>query len=218
MDLAASTRTKVGKGLAALRKEGQLPGEVYGHGAKNVHVAVAAKEFAKTFKEAGMTTVITLVNGKEKLPVMVHDVQHDYLSGDIIHVDFHQIRMDEAITAKVPLEFVGDSKAVREQQAMVMKTMTEIEVEALPDHVPHTLKVDLTLLDELNKSVHVKDIVVPKGVKVLVDMDAVIATATPPVKEEEVAAPTETVDVTAIKTEGEVKKEEREAKKETVEK
>jgi hypothetical protein len=85
--------------------------------------------------------------------------------------------------------------------------------------MPHTLKVDLALLDELDKSVYVKDIAVPDGVKVLVDLETAVATATPPAKEEEVAAPaTETVDVTAIKTETEEKKEERDAKKEVAEK
>ena len=218
MDLTVTTREKLGKGLAALRKEGWIPAEVYGHGTTNGHLAVAAKVFLKTFKDAGTTTVLTLVNGAEKIPAMVHDVQRDYLSGEIVHVDFHQVRMDEVITAKVPLEFVGDSKALREQQAMVTKAMTELEVEALPAHIPHVLTVDLALLDELNKSIYVKDIVVPSGVKVLVDAETAVATATPPTKEEEVVAPAETVDVTAIKTEGEEKKEERDAKKEAVEK
>ena len=218
MELVVTTREKLGKGLAALRKEGWIPAEVYGHGTENAHITVSAKEFLKTFKDAGLTTVLTLMNGAEKIPAMVHDVQRDFLTGEVVHVDFRQVRMDEAITAKVPLEFAGESKAVREQQAMVMKAMTELEVEALPAHMPHALKVDLALLDELNKSIYVKDIVVPKGVKVLVDGETAVATATPPVKEEEVVAPAETVDVSAIKTEGEEKKEERDAKKEVVEK
>ena len=97
-----------------------------------------------------------------------------------------------------------------------MKSMTELEVEALPGDMPHSFTVDLALLDETGKSIHVKDIAMPKGVKVLADEEAVIASAVPPVKEEEVA-PVAAVDVTAIPTEGDEKKAERDAGKEKAE-
>jgi large subunit ribosomal protein L25 len=212
MELAVTNREKLGKGMNALRKEGLVPAELYGHGTENVHLSVSVKEFNKVFKEAGTSTVVTLASGKEKTPAIIHDVQHNFLSGEVDHIDFYQVRMDEAITAEVQLEFVGESKAAKEHQAMIMKTMTELEVEALPGDMPHVLTVDLSLLDEIGKSVHVKDIVVPKGVKVLVDAETVVATATPPTKEEEVVvAPV--VDVTAIPTEGEEKQAERAAGK-----
>src|SRR5690348_6513512 len=114
MELTATTREKLGKGLRALRREGFIPAELYGHGISNEHLSVPAKEFSKVFKAAGATTIVNLIIGKEKKPALIHDVQRDYLSGEVAHIDFHQVRMDEVITAKVPLEFVGESKAVRE--------------------------------------------------------------------------------------------------------
>lgn len=216
MELVVNNREKLGKGIRALRRDGFVPAELYGHGSKNVHLTVPAKEFGKVFKEAGATTVVNLVIGSEKKPVLIYHVQHNFLTGVVDHIDFYEVRMDEAITTKVPLEFVGESKAAREMQAMIMKNVTEIEVEALPGNMPHALTVDLSMLDEIGKSIHVKDIVVPKNVKVLADLEAVVASATPQTAEEEVvAAP---VDVTAIPTEGEEKKAVRDAGKEEEEK
>jgi len=132
MDLAVTSREITGKKVRSLRKEGLIPAELYGRGIKNVHLAVPAKDFNKVLKESGTTTVVTLMIGKEKRAAMIHDVGRDFLTGDIIHVDFHEIRMDEKITAKVPLEFTGDAPAVKEKGAVVNKSMSEIEVEALP--------------------------------------------------------------------------------------
>ncbi len=212
MDLAVKNREITGKKVKALRREGFIPAELYGHGLKNAHLAVVTKEFNKVFKEAGSNTVVTLVLENEKKPAIIHEVVRDYLTGDVEHVDFYQVKMDEKIKAKVPLEFVGEASAVKEKGAVINKTMLEIEVEAFPQDLPHRLTVDITPLDDLNKSIYVKDLVVPKGVELLVDLETAIATATPPAAEEEVKAE-ETVDVSAVKVETEEKKAERQTEK-----
>jgi large subunit ribosomal protein L25 len=213
MELAVTQREKLGKGMRLLRRDGFIPAELYGHGAENMHLSVRALEFGKVFKDAGATTVVSLVIGKVKKPALIYKVQRNFLTGAVDHIDFYQVRMDEAIRAKVPLAFIGESKAVKEHQAVITKAMNELEVEALPGDMPHVLQVDLSRLDELDTSIYVKDITVPKGVKVLVDAETAVATATPPMKEEE-AAPAPAADVAAIPTEGEEKKAEREAGKE----
>jgi large subunit ribosomal protein L25 len=211
MDLAVKSREIVGKKVKALRKEGLIPAELYGHGIKNSHLSVSAKDFNKIFKEAGMSTILTLLMDQEKRPAIIHEVSHDSVSGDVIHIDFHQVRMDEKIKAKVPVEFVGEAPAVKEKGAVVNKAIYEIEVEALPGDLPHKLVVDLSSLDDLNKSVYVRDIKVPKGVEILIQGDSAVATATPPAPEEEkVEVPS---DVTAVVVETEEKKAERQAEK-----
>ena len=211
MDLSVKTRTKLGKGVKALRKEGFIPAELYGHGLTNVHLSVPAKDFSKVFKAAGTSTIVTLNLETEKKPAIIHDVVRDAVSNDIAHIDFYQVRMDEKITAKVPIEFIGIAPAIKEKAAVINKSMSEIEVEALPNDLPHSLVVDLTALDDLNKSIYVRDLKLPKGVTVLVDLETAIATATPPAVEEVVApAP---VDVTDVKVETEEKKAERQAEK-----
>jgi large subunit ribosomal protein L25 len=212
MDLAVTPREITGKKVRALRNEGLVPAVIYGHGVPTTSVTVAAKDFAKVFKQAGSTTLVTLVGKTDKRPVMIHEVSRDSVSDEIIHVDFHQVRMDETIKAKVPLEFIGESPAVKEKGAVLNKAMSEIEVEALPHEMPHSLTVDLSVLVDINNSIHVKDIKRPKGVTFHIDENTAVATANEKAPEE-VAVVEEVVDVSAIKVEGEEKKAERQAEK-----
>lgn len=211
MDLAVTERTVLGKKVNALRREGFIPAELYGHGVPNVHLSVSAKEFAKAYAVAGENTVITLAVGKEKIPAIINHVERHYLSGKPASIDFYQVRMDEKITARVPIEFVGDSVAVKEKGAIINKSMVEIEVEALPNDLPHQLTADLSLLDDINKTIYVRDIAVPKGVAFLVEGDTAVATAQAPRVEEVVVAPV--ADVSEVKVEAEEKVAERAALK-----
>jgi large subunit ribosomal protein L25 len=226
MDLTVKTREMTGKKVRALRREGLVPAELYGHGFKNMHLTVPVKEFTKALKEAGTSTIVTLVlggngtgatsaTGMAKHPAIIHEVKRNYLTGDIEHIDFYQVRMDEKITAKVPVEFVGEAPAVKAFGASINKSMTEIEVEALPANLPHSLIVDLSTLAELHQSIYIRDIVVPKGVEILVDPETAVATATPMAAEEIAEAPA--VDVADVKVESEEKKAERAAQKESTE-
>jgi len=211
MDLTVTKRVLESKSLSALRAEGFIPAELYGHDIPNVHLSVVAKEFTKVYAAAGENTVVTLVMGTEQRPAIIHHVERHYLSGQPASIDFYQVRMDEKITAYVPILFIGDSAAVREKSAVINKSMTEIEVEALPNDLPHDLTVDLSLLDDIDKTIYVRDMVMPKGVTVFVDGDTAIATATAPRVEEEVVAPV--ADVTEVKVEAEEKVAERAASK-----
>lgn len=211
MELAVQTREKFGKTVKALRTQGFIPAELYGHGVENLHLTVSEKEFVKVFKEAGENTVIQLLIDSEKRPALVHDIQRDYVDDSVIHVDFYQVRMDEKLNVRVPIEFVGDAPAVKEKAGILNRSMTEIEVEALPSNLPHHFTVSLDGLTDLNQSIYVKDIEVPKDVGVLVDPETVVVTVTPPLKEEEVAP--SPVDVSQVKVETEEKKAEREQEK-----
>jgi large subunit ribosomal protein L25 len=211
MDLAVKERSSFGKKVNALRREGFIPAELYGHGVKNVHLSVSVKDFAKIYASAGENTVITLAVGGEKLPAIIHHVERHYISGAPAHVDFYQVNMKEKITAYVPIEFTGESPAVREKGAVINRSMDEIEVEALPNDLPHQLTVDLSALDDIDKTIYVRDIPTPKGVTFLVEGDTAVATAAAPRVEEETAAPA--ADVSAVKVEAEEKVAERSAGK-----
>ena len=214
MDLAVTKREQFGRAVNGLRKQGFIPAELYGRGLQNAHLAVDAKEFKKVFKAAGESTVIALVlEGGEKRSVVVHDVERDRITGEVAHIDFYQVRMDEVMKAHVPIEFVGESPAAKEHGGFVNKVLSEIEVEALPANLPKQFTIDLVSLKELNQSIYVRDISVPVGVKILIDLETVVVTVAPPRKEEEtvpVAAP----DVSEVKVESEEKKAERDKEKE----
>lgn len=185
MKLAAQTRTVFGKKVAALREEGQVPGEVYGHGIENVHVAVAQRDLAKALHEAGHTGIIMLgIDGKERR-VLAHDWSVDPHTGDVRHVDFHAIKAGEKIHASIPVAFAGDAPAVKDGLGTLVKNLHEIEVEGLPEKIPHEALVDLGILVELGASVHASDIKLPAGVQLLTPEETVIASIAEVTPEEE---------------------------------
>lgn len=208
MELQSESREKLGKSVAALRNGGYIPAEYYGHGVPNEHLAIKKDDFRKVFKEAGESSVIYLVIGDKKQPVLIHDLQQDRISGDVLHVDFYKVRMDEKITAKVALEFEGIAPAVKEKGGILNKTLSEIEVEALPADLPKHLAVDISSLADINQSIYIKDIEFPAGVSVKLDPEMVVVSVSEPLKEEE---PIEAPSVEDVKVEGEEKKAEREA-------
>ena len=205
MDLQAELRTGLGKAAAkGLRKKGLTIGEVYGHGAANVHVAVPAKDFLKVLKAAGETSVVTLHAGSETIPVLIQDVVRDSLSGFVHHADFRRVNLDEKIFANVPVEFVGHSPAVKGGGVLV-KAVAEIEVEALPAHMPRTIAMDLSALAEIGQSLHVKDAVMDAATRanVILHMapEAVVATVIAPRSDEEQMGDARTVEDVKVETE-----------------
>lgn len=207
MELTVQKREILGNKVEALRQQGLIPAELYGHGIENIHLSVPAKEFSKLFKKAGESTIINLDLENKKLPVLIHDVSVDHLTDQIIHIDFYQVRMDEKITASVPLEFVGEAPAVKEKGGILIKAVQEIEIEAFPVDLPHNIEVDLNELSDIGMSIRVKELKIDKKVKVLISPETMVVTVAEPVKEEIVEKP---ITVEEVKVEGEEKKEKEE--------
>lgn len=210
MELTVQKREILGKKIKSLRRDGLIPAELYGHGFENIHLSVPAKDFSKIFKEAGESTIINLIVGNGKFPVLVHDVGFDSLNDKINHIDFYAVRMDEKITAAVPLEFVGEAPAVKEKGGVLIKAVKEIEVETLPADLPHNIAVDVASLSDIGSVIRVGDLKISHKVKLLVDSETVIATIIEQAAEE--AAPE--IKVEDVKVEGEEKKKEKEKEKE----
>lgn len=213
MELTAQKREAFGREAGALRSEGVLPAELYGHGSENMHLSVMIKEFSRVFKEAGENTVVEIVVDGKKHPALIYDVQFHPVTDEVLHADFYEVRMDEKIKANVPLSFIGDAPAVKEKAGVLVKAMHEVEVEALPGDLPHDIKVDLSALDDIGKSIHVGDLTALKGVELLVESETVVVTVTAQMTEEEEAALAGTTEVSEVKVETEEQKAEREAQK-----
>lgn len=212
IELKADSREQFGRAVKALREKGVIPAELYGRGIKNEHLAVSQKDFVKVFKKAGESTMIDLVVGGKKHPVMIHDVSVDPVTDEIVSIDFYQVRLDEKIQIKVPVVYIGEAPAVKEKQGVLVKAMNEIKVEALPTEIPQKIEIDLAQLTDIGVDLHISDLRLPSGVRVLEDPTFVIATVTARMTEEEEAKLAATADVSAVKTESEEKKAEREAK------
>lgn len=209
-NLNAEIRENLGKKAADIRSEGFIPAELYGKGTENIHLVVGSKDFKKTLAEAGESTVVSLSVSGEVHPVLIHDYQKNHLTGEFLSVDFHKVNMSEKITTDVPLVFAGEAPAVKGLGGILVRSMDEVEVEAFPADLPHEITVDISSLDELGKSLYIKDIQVTGKFEITVDPETVVATVAAPEEEVIEAAP---VSVGEIKTEGEAKRAEREAKK-----
>ena len=211
MELQVQKREILGRKVGASRKAGFIPAEIYGKGLENIHIGVSAKEFRKVFKEAGETTIINLILDGQKYPVLVQDIKYHPVKNGVEQVDFYRVRMDEKLKVGVPLEFIGVALGVKEKGGIFVKALQQIEVEALPAEIPHTLKVDISKLDDVGKSIYVKDLDVSPNVKLLVDLGTVVATITAKVTEEEELAMQQAAGGKAeeVKVETEEKKAER---------
>lgn len=205
--LQISAKTRSGQ-LGTIRRNGGIPAILYGHGIDPQNLEVDSRKFQKLFSGAGYTTMLNLsIEGGAEHPVFIRDVQIHPLKSTITHIDFYKVRMDEVITAKVPLKFVGESPAVKNLSGVLVRNIDELEVEALPKDMPHDIEVDISALVDFEKALHVKDIALPEGVVTHKDGEEVIALVQPPRSEAELEALSEEVKEDVENVEG-VKKEE----------
>ena len=223
MELKARTRTELGRKTNALRRAGFLPAVLYGERVPATPLKVSFKEFEKVLREAGESTLVTLDVEGNSHNVLIHDVTHDPIKGTPVHADFYAVRMDKKIQTKVPVHFMGESPAVKNEGGILVKVAQELEVEALPKDLPHWLEADLSSLGAFDSRILAKDIPLPAGVKFVVDFDEIIALVERPRSDQELESLKEaaTLEVKEVLTEQEMKRaagDEKEKEKEEVEK
>jgi large subunit ribosomal protein L25 len=172
--LQAKLRDISRQSLDQLRADGNLPAEVYGHKFENKHIHVSRKDFLAAFKEVGETGLISLQIDGTMCPVLVHHITTDALGDIITSIDFYAVNMKEKTTAEIPVHFIGESPAVKELGGVLVKALEKIEVEALPADLPAHFDIDISALKEFGDSIHVKQIVIPRGVELLTDPETVL--------------------------------------------
>ena len=191
--LSAKVRKELGKKTRALRERGILPAVLYGPEIKSaLPLELDYKSFEKIYSTARESSLISLeVNGKKFL-VLIHDLKRDPLAEKLIHVDFYQPRLEEEVEVTVPIIFEGESIAVKDLGGTLIKNISEVEVKALPQKLPHEIKADIGTLKTFEDHVLVKDLKLPEGVKTLKDPEEIIAFVSPLEKvEEELVKPIE---------------------------
>lgn len=207
--LAVETRTERGKQLDSIRAAGKLPAVMYGPKEETTPLTIDRVAFEKLFKQTGESSVITLQGLTGPKDVLVQDVAFDPRRGGVIHVDFYAVEAGKEITVHVPLEFVGEVPALK-LGGTLTKVLHEVEVTCTPQNLPQHIDVDVSVLVDFEKQIHVKDLVIPKGITVENDPEDVVALvqAVTEEKEEPVAA----VDMSAIEVEKKGKTETEEVK------
>jgi len=218
IELKAKIRKDTGKKVEKIRKQGMVPAVLYGPMIKSQSLEIDLKEFEKIYKEAGESSLISLTLAKENFLVLIHAVEINALSQKPIHVDFYQPRLDEEIEATIPLVFEGEAAAARDLGGTLVKNIHEVEVKALPQNLPHEIKVNIDKLKTFEDSILIQDLPLPQGVKVLKEADeAVVFVASPEKIEEELAKPieekVEEVEKVAEKKEAEGEEEAEKAEK-----
>lgn len=172
--LSVEKRKVLGKQVKKLRREGVLPGNVYGGDIKSTAVQLPVKEFTAVFKEVGETGLIDLDMEGKLIPVLIHNVQSDFRN-NFLHADFFQVNLKEKVRTAVPLEVVGEPKAETEKVGLLMNIISEVEVEALPEDLPEHIEVNVEPLAAVDEQITVADLKVPQGVTILTDAEQVVA-------------------------------------------
>ncbi len=218
IELKAKIRKDTGKKVKKIREQGMLPGVLYGPKIESQPLELDLKDFEKAYKEAGETSLISLDLAKEKFLVLIHAIEIDALSQKPIHVDFYQPRLDEEIEAMIPLVFEGEAAAVRDLGGTLVKSIHEVEVKALPQNLPHEIKINIDKLKTFEDNVLIRDLLLPQEVRILKEADEVVVFVASPEKiEEELARPIEEK-VEEVEKAEEKKEEEKEGEEEKTEK
>ncbi len=186
-NLEAKERVTIGKQSRSLRGKGLIPAIVYGKDMGSLPIEVDQKLFHKFLTSAhSKNIIINLKVGSNSMPVLMHEVQKDVLSRQVLHVDFYRIRMDKAIRTKVPITIIGEATGVKEEGGILVHPLREIEIKALPADIPGKIEVDISAL-KVGDAIHVSSLKPIKGVEYLTAAQDIIVTVSSPTKEEEVA-------------------------------
>lgn len=163
------------------KKEGKIPAILYGRGVENEIIWVDNKQFVKAYQQAGESTLLDLfLSDDDKRSVLIHDIQIHPVTGEVIHVDFYQVKMDEKIETDIELVFGGIAPAVKELGGTFVKSLDKLPIRALPGDLVGHIDVDTSSLVTFEDHIYVKDLDVPEGIEPLVEEDTVVALVTPP--------------------------------------
>ncbi|MEN6499918.1 MAG: 50S ribosomal protein L25 [Rectinema sp.] len=174
IELKVSPREKLTKGgLNKARRSGKIPAQLYGKEIAPMSVFLDGQDFIDVAKHITESMIIDLNLDGKKYPALMKEIQRETLSGKIVHIDFNIIEAGQKLHVKVPLHLVGAAKGVREG-GILEHAIHEIEVECEPDALPEKLEVDISGL-EANHALHLRDISIPNGVKLLTSPETVIA-------------------------------------------
>lgn len=184
IDLSAQLRV-ANTTPSAMRSQGLIPAVVYGKGEEPMAVAITRNDFQKTYKQAGESTIINLqIPGGTPKMVLIKEVQLSPDKDDYLNIDFYRIKAGEKLRVAVPLRFEGESPAIKDFGGILVTNKNDIEIECLPQDLPHEFVVDLTGLKNIDDVVAVKDIKAGVGVEVLDNPEDSIVVVTPPAAEE----------------------------------
>lgn len=187
--LIATKRTVTGKQVGQLRRAGKLPAVVYGPVVEATAIQLDAREASRILRRVHGAQLLDLTIDGAAHKVLLQDLQRDSIRGTFLHADFYAVDMNRVIRVRLPIRLVGNSYAVSSLSGVLVHGTTELEVECLPADLIVQVEADLGALKEIGHALYVRDLYLPKTIKVLSDPDDMVARVTYQAKEEDLSAP-----------------------------
>ena len=177
IELKVTKREILGKKVKHLRRRGITPVHVFGHGIESLALQCDSIELERVLGQAGQTRLVSLKLAKEKKPrtVVVREFDRDWRRGELVHVDFYQVKMEEKIRLEVPIILTGEAPALKFKDNMLEHELGTFTVECLPANIPDKIEVDISSLTQLDQTIRVKDVTLDKDIAVLNSPDLVVA-------------------------------------------
>ena len=181
IELHVVTRELMGKKSRFLRRQGITPVHLFGYDTEPMALQCETLQLKQVLKTAGKTKLVGLRVDKHRKPrnVVVREIQKNALSGELVHVDFFQVSMEEKIKVEVPVVLVGEAPALKSKTNMMVHELAAVDIECLPDRIPESIQVDISGLVEDDQSIQVKDLVLGEGVVALSNPEQVIVRIAP---------------------------------------
>lgn len=187
--IEAQKRTVKGKQVGALRRQGILPGIIYGRIKKDqiqpISIQLDLHEVSQTIKKLTGSSLVTLNVEGEKYPAILREAQRDIIYGTLRHVDFMAVSLSETLQTEVPIELIGQAPAEINMAAVVVTGVSVLEIECLPQDLPDRIEVDATILEDIDSVIYVKDLDISENITILTDPEELIAGVTYVTIEEE---------------------------------
>jgi large subunit ribosomal protein L25 len=174
--LPVSKRNILGKKTRFLRHQGITPAHLFGHGLESIPLQCDTARLQRIIAQAGTTRLIALEIEGDKQPrsVLIREIQRNVCTGELLHVDFYQVRRGERIKADVPIVLVGEAPALKEKGRSLIHGITTLSVECLPDRLPPQIEVDLSPLEEAEQALYVTDIALSPDITVITAPDQMV--------------------------------------------
>jgi large subunit ribosomal protein L25 len=183
----AVRREIIGKKVRAMRREGKLPGIVYGKKIEPMPITLDHHEASRILDKIPPSALVVVDIDGDKHYAIVRDKQRNPILGTIRHVDFLAVSLTDTVRTEVNIHFAGEAPAVETYFGILVTNLEQLEIESLPRDLPGSIEVDISALSEIGDSISVADIALPKGVTVLTDPGTVVVVVTAPVAEPEAA-------------------------------
>ena len=187
--LKATRRNVTGKQVKALRRQGRLPAVIYGHSFEPIAISLDEHESSLVIPGLSSSTIVNIDLDGETHAALVREKQRDYISNRLLHVDFQAISLTEKIRTMVQIETHGQAPAVKDFNAVIVTSLSQVEVEALPNDLPERLVVDISALKQIGDTIYVRDLPIADNVTLLTDRDEIVVVATSAAPEEVEEAP-----------------------------